>query len=90
MNQREQKIKNLLNILKEQENRLLKKYFENGNNTKTEFKQEPELNNTIPKYKKKEKFKKKEIIINEITNEFNQTYYNSKKNLFKQNDIPLR
>ena len=92
MNQREEKIKNLLNILKEQENRLLKKYFDKWlNNAKIEeTSPEPELDNDIPKYKKKEKFKEREIIILEIMNEFNPTYYNSKKNLFKQSDIPLR
>ena len=89
INEREQKIKNLLNILKVQENHLLKIYFDKWlsyiKNIKTEF---PKLDDDVPKYRKKEKFKEKEIIIDDQdTNEFNPTYYYSKKNIFKQNNI---
>ena len=89
MNQREKKMKNLLNILKEQENLLLKKYFDKWLENIQE--EEQESDNDIPKYKKKEKFKEKEIIIDDDdTNEFNPSYYYSKKNIFKQNDVPLK
>ena len=89
LNEREQKMKNFLNILKEQENHLLKKYFDKWlSNIKKIKVESPQLDNDTPKYKKKEKFKEKEIIIDEQdTNEFNPTYYYSKKNIFKKNNI---
>ena len=89
LNEREQKMKNFLNILKEQENHLLKKYFDKWlSNIKKIKVESTQLDNDTPKYKKKEKFKEKEIIIDEQdTNEFNPTYYYSKKNIFKKNNI---
>ena len=89
LNERGQKMKNFLNILKEQENHLLKKYFDKWlSNIKKIKVESTQLDNDTPKYKKKEKFKEKEIIIDEQdTNEFNPTYYYSKKNIFKKNNI---
>ena len=81
-------IKNILNIYKSQENQLLKKYLRKWlSNSKNK---EEELENDIPKYRKKPKFKEKEIIIDDDSNEYNPTYYNSKKNIFKQKYIPYK
>ena len=85
---KENAAKNLLNIYKNSENNLIKEYLKkwlsNANN------KEPELENEVPKYKKKQKFKEKEIIIEEENNEFNPTYYTSKKNIFKSKIIPYK
>ena len=86
--EKEKCLNNLYNIYKTAENNLLKKYLNNWlSNSKKEEKEEEE---DVPKYKKKPRIKEKEIIIEEDTNEFNPTYYNSKINLFKSNNIPFK
>ena len=85
---KENAAKNLLNIYKNSENNLLKEYLNKWlSNAKNK---EPEPENDVPKYKKKQKFKEKEIIIEEENNEFNPTYYTSKKNIFKSKLIPYK
>ena len=94
--EKEKSMNNLLNIYKKHKNLLLKKYFDKWlSNIKEKDKDkendpEPVQENEIPKYKKKSKFKDKEILIDEDTNEFNPTYYDSKKNLFKYKYIPYK
>ena len=84
----EQSMKNLLDIYNTHSNQLLKKYldkwYSNSLNKLEEFE------NDIPKYRKKPKFKEKEIIIDDDSNEYNPTYYNSKKNIFKEKYIPYK
>ena len=85
---KENATKNLLNIYKKSENNLLKEYFNKWLSNAKNKEIEPE--NEVPKYKKKQKFKEKEIIIEEENNEFNPTYYTSKKNIFKSKLIPYK
>ena len=85
---KESVIKNILNIYQQSQNNSLKKFFDKWlSNIKLE-----ELGNDFPKYRKKPKFKEKEIIIEEEEdiNEFNPVYYNSKKNIFKDKYIPFK
>ena len=85
---KESVIKNILNIYKQSQNNSLKKFFDKWlSNIKLE-----ELGNDFPKYRKKPKFKEKEIIIEEEEdiNEFNPVYYNSKKNIFKDKYISFK
>jgi len=86
--QKERSAKNLLNIYKTSENNLLKEYLNKWSSNAKNKQEEPE--NELPKYKKKQKFKEKEIIIEEENNEFNPTYYTSKKNIFKSKLIPYK
>ena len=85
---KESTIKFLLNIYQQSQKNSLKKFYNKWlSNIKLE-----ELGNDFPKYRKKPKFKEKEIIIEEEEdiNEFNPVYYNSKKNIFKDEYIPFK
>ena len=86
--EKENILKNMLNIYKQSENNILKKYLNKWiSNTKE---QEEEQENEFPKYRKKPKFKEKEIIIEEDNDEFSPEYYKSKKNIFKDKYIHFK
>ena len=86
--EKEKFLNNLFNKYKTNENNLLKKYLNNWlSNAKNPEQEEEEY---VPKYRKKPRIKEKEIIIEEDTNDYNPSYYNSKKNIFKSDNIPFK
>ena len=77
----------LLNIHKRQNNLLLKKYWDKWKKAKDD-KTEPEKEE--PKYKKKPRIVDTRDLTDSDTSSFNPTYYNPKKNLYKQRNKPYK